>query len=397
MKTVQINRNILAAYPKGYRAKEALSLDSLHSLGTARHWRIEASEGAFCLRRRSKHNLPLERLQFQQAVLWHVVCEGIDFVPLPFETMEHHGFVDFDGSYWELLPWLDGGGDEDHFIPSRFPLLDDSEPEADSYDEFLFEEPFFDEPGRDEVRREPVSLEDSCEIPGKIEPFHVASAMMSLAQCHLAASSFPLPTPPRALSRRARRQWVSWESYLAGRFTELARALNRTRARSMEQVLARSGRAILEHAIPEAETIISRLELASQRPVPVQAIIGNASFRHLRFNDQGLCGMIDFKRIGVDSVAWDVASLLASLAERETDFWHFGLKAYQSVRPLSSDEWALTNAFDLSQSLLEGLEWLTRIFLKNEFFSDAQLQELKRRIDSWNWRFVQDHRNRYSA
>lgn len=368
MITRQINRSILCVYPEEYRAVEVWPVDPACSLGECRYWRVETTENVFCLRRWPQGKPPVEQLQFTQAVLWHAVCEGIDFVPLPFETETHQGFVTFENSFWELMPWLEGRK-EFLFQPARFPVVDVSDSEKSS----------------------PVDSKAS-----ETQSFCVASALMALAQFHLAVSSFPLPHFPVSHSPKIRDLLTEWQLGLSGKFAKIEQAL-RAASPFGRKRLIESGQSLLDHALSYAETAVVLLSRAARLSVPIQPVVGNICDRHLCFDDDGLCGIFDFKEVGVDSVSLDVASLLASMAEADPALWAFGLKAYQRVRPLSDQERFLVDAFDRTRILLEGLDWLDQVFLREEAFSQRQIDEIARRIDRWNRRFETENRNRSSA
>lgn len=369
-----INRDILSAYPQGYGAEEILSLDDLPSLGPCRYWRIEAPDGIFCLRRWPRNKPEVERLQFQQAVLWHSVCEGIDFVPLPFETLEHQGYVVRDGSFWELLPWIEGTEEisSEYFTPADFSAIDGNPFVQNSAD------PFHD----------------------RAEPFQLVSAAMSLAQFHLAVSTFPLPHFPNSTSPKVRGHLTKWEAWIRGGFSELRHALRLKESEKenrLENDWADSGRKLIDHAISLSGEVVSLLNRAVRLAVPVQTVIGNCCFRHLRFDEEGLCGMIDFKELSVDSVSLDVASLLDSMTGSNASLRTLGLKAYQSIRSLTDSELFLVKAFETSRDILEGLDYLSCRFLSGKRFDEIRLREMLRRINRWNHRLDEERNNRRSA
>lgn len=369
-----INRDILSAYPEGCRAEEIMSLNDFPSLGSCRHWRIEAPDGIFCLRRWPRNTPKAERLQFQQAVLWHSVCEGIDFVPLPFETREHQGYVVHDGSFWELLPWIEGTEriSSEYFTPINF-SANDGKPFAQNHADWF---------------------------RNTIEPFQIVSAAMSLAQFHLAVSTFPLPHLPNDASGKIREHLSKWNFWANGGFSELRRVLHAKRQEAenrFEDDWIDSGRTLIDHAVFFADETVSLLSRAARLPVPIQAVIGNCCFRHLRFDEEGLCGIIDFKELGVDSVSLDVASLLDSMTGSSVSLRTLGLKAYQSIRSLTTDELLLIKAFEASRGILEGLDYLSRRFLSEERFDEIRLREMLCRINRRNRRIDEEKSDRRSA
>ncbi len=103
--------DVLAAYPDDCRPKSIRALGSAGGFSGARFWRIEAPSGTLCLRRWPKEYPSTQRLEFIQAVLWHVVREGFTLAPLPRETRSRKGYVRHGGHLWELAPWMPGEAD----------------------------------------------------------------------------------------------------------------------------------------------------------------------------------------------------------------------------------------------------------------------------------------------
>jgi len=325
-------RTVLSEYPKDYRIGKIYPLLHLAGLSEAECWMVETMSGNFCLRGQSQEVLSINRLQYIQSVLWHAVYEGFDLVPLPIETRQHKGIVECDGQLWELLPWLEG-----HKID------------------------FFE----------------------KVDSTQIVSAMLSLAQFHEVTSTFPLPNEPLGLSPTIQKYFTRWKNWVGGDIHELASRI-RTRQRETSELqeveLIRESLVLLDHFLMfggEAMTMFTR---GSRLPVPIQPVIGNISRRHLLFDEDGLCGMIDFKELGADSVSLDIASLLGDLAGNDPKLWSYGLKAYRSIRPLSDEELYLMIAFDFAEMILVGLEWMDLLFLKQREFRQEQKQAILERL-----------------
>ena len=364
----QIDRLILSAYPDGYRADTVTPLFPSTALGRCRYWMVETPEGTFCLRRWPKEQTNIERLQFIQAVLWNAVCEGIEIVPLPLETREQKGIVHCDGAFWELLPWI---GDFPNFASESF------------HSDFLV-----DEKEKNDWER----LADG--------PFKIASAMFALAQFHEAVADFPLPDPPQTVSVGINERLSQCQMWMSGRLETLRRTLEgvcELPQNDEELCLARIGLEYLDWIVPLSRTTIVLLNQAARLPIGVQPVIRNACLRHLRFDDDGVCGMIDFTELGVDAVALDVAMLLGSLTDGDSADWNYGLKTYQTIRSLSENERSLTTAFDASQMFLEGLGYLDAVFLREEPFTIRQLVEIQQRMERLVHRLCSDNQRRHSA
>jgi len=362
--TEHINAHILSSYPAEYLPAEVLLLDTVPSLSVCRHWRVNSPDRTFPLRRIPFNCIAKEQLQFQQAVLWHAVSEGIDFVPLPMETKRHKGFVSYGNGYWELLPWFPPQEELELYISSAKSIA----------------------PGSSNIL------------------FRIVSAMMSLAQFHIAVSTFPIPNPSVSFSEKCGWQLSRWKYYLGGHLHKLHCVLSN--ALSDPQYcsrfpnyarLADCGFRVIEQTLLYTGTAISMLDKGAMLPVPIQVIIGNLCGRHLRFDEDGLCGIIDFKELCVDSIAWDIAALLGSMAGSNSMLWATGLKAYQSIRPLTQGEMFLIGAFELSPFLLKALDYLSTVFIEEQLFTDRQITEIVRRIENWCQRFEIERKHRCAA
>ena len=108
---------VLARYPADCQPSRVECLEGAGGFSGARFWRLTTPRGLLCLRRWPTEYPTVERLQFIQAVLWHVNREGFDLSPLPLEADSHAGFVEHQGALWQLEPWMPGVADY-HASPS---------------------------------------------------------------------------------------------------------------------------------------------------------------------------------------------------------------------------------------------------------------------------------------
>ncbi|MDR2345398.1 MAG: hypothetical protein LBE18_04960 [Planctomycetaceae bacterium] len=387
----QINRFILSGYSSEYRALDILPLDlaclsdsgdinysnCVISLDDCRHWQIKTRVGIFCLRRWGAGFPDISRLQFIQATLWHAECEGIDFIPLPIETKEHRGFIIFDGSYWELLPWINGVEEPP---PIRTIGLDDDEVTAGI-----------------KIKCE---CECECDEVTAIQPFRIVAAMTSLAQFHEAVSTFPIPDLPNGYSNCVNRMLTRWQSWANGGFNELYNGIRERWNGELGDVVikfAETGLRFQNNAVTYSGQILAALWRASRFIVRIQPIIGNCCLRHLRFDNSGVCGMIDFKKIAIDSIIIDTAALLGSMANPETEGWKLGLRAYQRIRKLDDYEIFMLKFLYHSIILLEGLEYLSDYFLLHKSMNEYQIDKITNRLEYWNIRMDTENYNRNSA
>lgn len=373
-------KRILAEYPDDYRPEAVAPLEHTGLSGAA-YWKIATRSGLFCLRCWPRDTPLLDRLQYAQAVLWHAVCEGVDFVPLPIETLDHKGHVSKMNRCWELLPWLGGKTDKPQslFVPGL--------PGAETETEYTAQTPTDGTPRcvRNDYR--------------KMQVERVAAAMIALAQFHEATSTFPLPNEPVGCSEYACRRLDFWRRLPQSAFSEddfrlengpqkkkpAAAVELRRRVQAMrDQEL----RLFLKSFYP---SLISQLEWASKAGVSIQPNIGNAHRRHLLFDCYGFSGIVDFKAMGADSVARDIASLLGSLAGNDTALWHYGLISYGGIRPLSTTERRMIAVLDLEQSLSTSWHYLDRLRTAGGDVSPSQTEVMldeiawqHHRLATWN-------------
>lgn len=316
---VQIDPDIaqvLLAYPADCQPTAVMSLTSAGGFSGATLWRLVTRRGGLVLRRWPSSHPSRSRLEFIQAVLWHVWHEGFQLIPLPVETQTHAGYVEHAGHFWEIVPWMPGSAD------------------------------YKSAPSRDKL----------------------AVALVALAQFHVAASSFPLPSTslavsPCALERRAK-------------LDELSR-----------KDLARLKAAITPRDWPElapiAEKVLGQFDEARKRVEPLltraatihvsqQPCIRDIWHEHVFFEADRVTGIIDFGSMRPENVAADIARLLGSMVGDDPNGWTFGIDAYQSVRRLSDDELFLVKAFDRSAVLLSPIQWLEWIYIDKRQFADRQ-------------------------
>jgi Ser/Thr protein kinase RdoA (MazF antagonist) len=310
---------------------QPLSLEPLASTGGfsgAVLWRLQSRRGPLCLRRWPVDSPSPKRLEFIQAVLWHVNQEGFHQIPLPLETRHHHGYVRHAGHLWELTPWL---------------------------------------PGTADYRAKP-------------SPARLHAAFEALARFHLAAASFPLPEtgpiPSPGIVERVQRL----EELMAGRLAEVASAITD----GDWPQLASRGRQLTAQFTTLGPKLLPSLRRSAELAVEIQPCIRDIWHAHVLFVDEQVSGIVDFGAVRPENVAADIARLLGSLASDDASDWRRGLSAYQEVRQISTDELALVTAFDRSTVLMGGLQWLEWIYCQQRIFvnRDAVLA----RIDEFLWR-----------
>ncbi len=305
---------ILRLYPDECSPRAIELFAAPLSFSGAGLWRIASQRGPLCLRRWPAGHPSQQRLEFIQAVLWHVDQEGFHDVALPLETRHHHGYVWHEGHFWELAPWL---------------------------------------PGTASYRTQPS--------PRKLE-----AAMTALARFHQAASSFPLPEANPLASPGMAERNERLRGLLGGGAAELAGALD---GGGWPEMAGRASR-LLRLFAEVAPKLLPEIESATGLRVSLQPCIRDVWHAHILYEGDRVSGIVDFGSMRPENVAADVARLLGSLALDDRGDWAHGLAAYATVRPLSDDERLLVTAFDRGTVLLAGIQWLQWIFLEGRQFGD---------------------------
>jgi Ser/Thr protein kinase RdoA (MazF antagonist) len=305
---------ILRLYPDDCRPQAVEPVDSALGFSGAKLWRITAPRGLLCLRRWPPEHPNQKRLEFIQAVLWHVDQEGFHLLPLPVETHHHHGYVWHAGHLWELVPWL---------------------------------------PGRPDYRQSP-----------SLEKLH--NALTALARFHQAAATFPLPENGPAPSPGMQERRDRLTQLFDGGTATLAGAI----AEGDWPELAARGRQLLALFADCAPKLRPLVVQAAELPVALQPCIRDIWHPHVLFAGDQVSGIVDFGSLRPENVACDIARLLGSLAGDNQGHWQRGLAAYQAVQRLTEDELALVAAFDHSTVLMGGLQWLQWIYVEGRDFSD---------------------------
>lgn len=307
-------RPVLAAYPADCQPTRVEALGHAGGFSGALLWRLWTPAGPLCLRRWPTPHPTVERLQFMQAVLWHVQQEGFALVPVPRETRTHAGYVPHEGHLWELSPWM---------------------------------------PGQADYRAHPTRARLESALAA-LAAFHVAAASFPLAQTRAAAS-------PGILGRRHRLL-----DLLGGQTAQIRAALGR----GDWPELAERGRLLLGLFERAAPRIRSGLEAACGVPVALQPAIRDIWHDHVFFVGEQVSGLVDFGALRPETIAGDVARLVGSLAGDDFAAWQDGLAAYQRVRPLDDAELLLVAEFDRTNVLLSGIQWLEWVFVEGRQFDD---------------------------
>jgi homoserine kinase type II len=203
-----------------------------------------------------------------------------------------------------------------------------------------------------------------------------------VARWHLAARSTSAPRlePSPGLIRRS--QLLS--SLTEAEFDRLRGALDSRWGASIAQDLTDILRWVPLLLLPCQR----HLAEASQVRFRLQPCIRDIWHDHILFTGETVSGIVDFGAMAVDTVAGDLARLLASLLADDRDGWQRGIEAYQRRAPLEQNEVELLVAFDRANGILSGLNWIRWLFLEDRRFENLprvaeRISRIRSRLRSW--------------
>ena len=355
--------NALEYYSETCRPIKVLELDNFSGWGGRVNYRVAAEEGSeFCLRRWPKGQPSRQHLEFIQAVLWASDCEGVNWLPLPFETNEGKGYVELDGFIWELLPWFAG-----YKIP-------------------------FDEP---------------------ILPGQLFSLVELLAEFHRAVENFPFPAPAKSVSPRViecNRQWRYW---VREKFSRLNTALSSsiflhveplpiysgfrtTEVEAIRDEMIELAKLLMRAAMDRAGRLISILSRSSRIAVSHLPVLQSLYRRHLIFSETHqvgctggphLVGLADCSEMGIDTPAVDMAMILTHLAPWESAESIQALAHYRKIRDIPDSEYYLMITLYHAETVLYPLNKLAKLFLPNEpgYLSAPNIAQIAAVRDELRW------------
>jgi Ser/Thr protein kinase RdoA (MazF antagonist) len=313
----------IAEVLRHYPAVNPQCIESLGGAGGfsgARFWRVGTGASLLCLRRWPKEHPSRNRLRWIHDVLEHVACRGFAKLPVPLRTRDGETFVTVADHLWELSSWLPGAADF-----------------------------------------------HKCPISERLE-----SALASLALFHRGSESFEsqTQTAPGLSSRKEQ-------------LDQLRRRGTRSILGSVAAVdwpeFRRRATSILHCFAEQSPRVQPLVDSAARVSVTLQPCIRDLWHDHVLFESDEVCGFVDFGAMQTDHVASDISRLLGSLVGSDSVRWKQGLAAYQSLRPLSTDELMLIDAYDKSLVLLSGMNWIQWIAVEGRVFDDRQ--RVLRRMD----------------
>jgi Ser/Thr protein kinase RdoA (MazF antagonist) len=303
-------------------------LSSLESLGGgggqsgARLWRFRAEQGDLVLRAWPTHGPG--RSHLEKVHRWLFATADLEFVPVPCRDRAGRSLQLWNGSLWEVTPWLTG-------------------------------------------------VADLC-CPPDFE--HLRLACVGLAKFHERHRGEQIRESSPGL--RNRRDTLA--GLVRGGFDTLERATERALRPSLQKADVYSWLALARRLGP---VVLEPLEKAANRVIRLQPCLRDARPEHFLFDGHRLSGLVDFGAMGVDSVAGDLARLLGEWLDGDQTAHREALDSYQQVRPVDSAETSLIRVFESATALLIGERWVRWSFIEGRRFDDpnAFAKGLNRSID----------------
>ncbi len=304
-------------YAACFRPESIVPVDSSHSFSGAELFRIETPSGSFCLRGWPPNSLPLARIRGLHRLLQHLFVNGMTQVAVPLRTITGMTTFEWENRLWHLEPWM---------------------------------------PGVADFRRDP-------------RPEKLAHAMTALADWHRAATSWIAPddcsqwfgvsaaaASPAARERLAR--FNDWDGDKVG-------LLHACIDVSAPSLWCETGVRFLSHFKRLAKAVRDELQQFERVLLPLQPCLRDIWSEHVLFTGTNVTGLIDPTACRMDHVALDLARLLGSLLDDDIASWKFALESYRQHHPLTDTELEYIRVLDRSSTLLSGMTWLERYFLRS--------------------------------
>jgi Ser/Thr protein kinase RdoA (MazF antagonist) len=302
---------VLDRYPASVRPISRVEpLGNAGGLSGAGLWRFASGRGPLVLRRWPIEVLDRDRLEIIHA--WLASAGDLGFVPVPVPSLDGRTIVAAEGRLWELAPWMPGEADL-------------SRP-----------------PGLDRLKASFVGL-------GSF-----------LARLGSSRSEGPSP----GLASRV----FEIDRLLLGEFEAIRAILDQVPADPCLDLARRW----LKRAVTIAPELARSLRKASARSMPIQPCLRDARPDHFLFEGNHLTGLIDFGAMGRDSVAGDLARLLAEWVGSDRLARAEALAAFDSVRQLNELESLSIEAFESANALLGAARWVRWHFFDHRQFEDPE-------------------------
>ena len=343
---------VLAAWSGSLTPRFCEYLENAGGFSGAKFWKIGSQIGTFCLRRWPQEHPSPERLTWIHAVIEHAAQQGNIPLAVALRTDSGNTFAQHEGHLWELTPWLPGK-------PFDFTQRD-----SPGMGERLLDNMLYDASRLQQTYR------------------RVSAAFRALAKFHKATESF-------LASHAASSRWgisptinERWNRIQSVNVTQLA--LLRT-AVLKSNYWPRIAPLALEmiHLVPHSlARVFRQVEPCLTHEVALQPCLRDIWGEHILFTGEEVTGLIDYGAMRIENVAADFARLMGNVSGDLERRWTIGRHAYEVARweCFSAHEWQLVQAFDATQVVFSGLNWIEWIFVQQREFPD--MQSIERRMQT---------------
>ncbi|GIW80311.1 MAG: hypothetical protein KatS3mg105_2118 [Gemmatales bacterium] len=296
-------------------------------------WRVESEQGDYCLRRWPAQEPGSNRLRLIHQAQTRAADAGLTFIPRLARTRFGQTWFVHAGRYWELSSWMPGCAD------------------------------FWQRPS----------------VP------RIEAACAALARTHLVWSKHSFDVGPcPAIQRRLQvaRSFRLPQSVPSDFFRQVSG--KGVDPRFGEQLWQRAV-AVVNCHLPSVEPMLAPW---AERIFPLQFCFCDIWHDHVLFTDDKVTGIVDFGAVKLDHVAVDLARLLGSMAGDDVFLRQAGIRAYQELRYLTSEELCLVDLLDRTGTIAACANWLHWLASGERSFADTtavaqRLEQIVRRIESW--------------
>lgn len=319
---------VLCQYPDPLARSEPLPLSEHEGFSGALLWRVATSADSFCLRAWPSAESSPERLRWIHHLMRHARSAGLTVVPAVLPTSTGLTCVAHGGRLWDVTIWMPG--------QANF-----------------------------RIDPRPEKIEEAC---GSLAALH--AVWLTLA---------PRTGPSPAVERRWQtyRGWqelcaTGWRPNLSAALDPLSDAAN-------------DAWNLVQRQLPRVPMLLAGW---SERILPLQPCLGDIWYGNILFEGTTVSALLDYGSARIDHVTVDVARLLGSMAGNNQSLWQRGLAAYQTKRPLTTEEQQLAHVLDQTGAILGTANWLRWLYHDQRTWTNRaavanRLTDLVQRLRSW--------------
>lgn len=324
-------RQVLVEYEQTAEVENVEELQGNGGFSGSSLWRVFVRDGneSYCVRCWTENVTPFSpdcrRVIWAHQVLRLAIEHGVHELAAPIFDRKNATLQIVGERIWELSRWVEGAADF-HQQPSDSRLRSATQVIARFHNA---------------VREQTAMLQP---VPAIAKRFDLLQQLREgkAAKCRA------------ALDDRFGQQWKSYGIELLDRFDTVATPLHNLLAANKD------------------------------KPMRLQACLGDVWHDHLFFQGEECVGVIDFGAMRVCHVASDLARMLGSLCEDDAASWATGLAAYREVAALSEEEEGLVKLIDRANVFLSGLNWLQWLYVEGRVFED--LAGVEKRLEYFSRR-----------